>query len=65
MAEQGRLVWHLQRRQPLVAADERPGEGSFLHHGKVGFTVVSPLQLLHGVVVASIEVFYVCELSCL
>ena len=29
------------------------------------FNSVSPLQLLHGVVVASIEVFYDCELLCL
>ena len=29
------------------------------------FHFVSPLQLLHGVVVASIEVFYDCELLCL
>ena len=29
------------------------------------FTVVSPLQLLHGVVIASIEVFFYCELLCL
>jgi len=31
MAEQGRLVWHLQLCLPLVVADERPGEGSLLH----------------------------------